>query len=339
MAENFLFSVNTVLPLLLLMSVGFLCRRLHMMDDTFIRQGNNLVFRVFLPILLCKNIMDAGTADGSTGNVFLYVSITVAALFLLLFLVIPLIEKDNRKRGVLIQGIGRSNYALFGIPLVSLLFPNEDVSIASLLVLITVPLFNILSTIALEVFNENNRISGTTAADSINQPVSGKGGSVSGKHSQVLHIVRGILLNPLIIGSAIGFLLLKLNFTFPSVIGSVVSQLSRVATPLALFLLGGSFEFSKVSGNVRQLVIGVFGKLVFSPLIFVTLAALLGFRGPALAAILITFASPSAASSYTMAQQMGGDSELAAEQIVFSSLFSIATVFLFILVLKTLNLI
>lgn len=329
MLNNLLFSVNTVLPLLIMMLVGFFCRRLKMMDDTLIKQGNNIVFRVFLPILICKNIYEAEKGDGSAVKAFLFVGLSVTALFLLLFLIIPLIEKDNRKRGVLIQGIGRSNYALFGIPLVTLLFPNDDVSIASLLVLITIPLFNALSTIALQVYD---------LPDELRQNNDGTANSQRRKKT-VLHILKGIAKNPLIISSVIGMIILQFNIPLPAAITNVATQFSRVATPLALFLLGGSFEFSKVSSNLRQLGIGVIGKLIVSPLIFVTLAALLGFRGPALAAILITFASPTAASSYTMAHQMGGDSELAAEQIVFSTVFSILTVFLFIFVLKSLALI
>ena len=54
--------------------------------------------------------------------------------------------------GVLIQGIARSNYAIFGIPLVMMMYPEGDTSIAVLLVAVVVPVFNVLSTIALMIF-------------------------------------------------------------------------------------------------------------------------------------------------------------------------------------------
>ena len=329
MLDNLIFSINTVLPLLLLMLVGLLCRRLKMFDDKFVSRGNNLVFRVFLPVMVTKNIMEASTVDSAAMKVFLYVMVTVTALFLVLFAVIPFIEKDNKKRGVMIQAIGRSNYALFGIPLVTLLFPNEDVSIASILVLATVPLFNVYSTIALEVYNLPEHLQAKQTGDAEKQR----------RKAAAIHILKGIVMNPLIIASVLGFILFKLNVTFPKPINTVISNLSGVATPLALFLLGGSFEFSKIHGNLKQLIICVTGKLIISPLIFVTLAVILGFNGPALGAILITFASPAAASSFPMAQQMGGDAELAAEHIVFSSAFSVLTVFCFVFVLKTIGVI
>ncbi len=340
MLDNLIFSINTVLPLLFLMLVGFFCRRIGLFDDAFVKKGNNLVFRVFLPVLVCKNIIQATGTDSSTIKVFLYVTIGVSALFAVLFLIIPLIEKDNRKRGVMIQAIGRSNYAIFGLTLVELIFPGQDVSVAAILVLATVPLFNVFSTIALEVYN---------LPDDLSTKLDGEAEKAR-KKKAARHIIKGILLNPLIIACVLGFIIYYLKKEIPeTTLASVtdtlkpvittINNLASVATPLALVLLGGSFEFSKIHGNLRQLIICVVGKLVISPAIFVTLAAILGFRGPALAAILITFASPAAASSYPMAQQMGGDSELAAEHIVFSTTFSVLTVFVFIFVLKTLALI
>ena len=329
MLDNLVFSINTVLPLLLLMLVGFFLRRIGLFDDTFVKKGNNLIFRVFLPVLVCKNIMQATGTDSSTFKVFLYVIIAVTVLFGVLFIIIPFIEKDNRKRGVMIQAIGRSNYAIFGLSLVELIFPGQDVSVASILVLATVPLFNVYSTIALEVYN---------LPEGLNKKLDGDAEKARRKKA-FLHILKGILLNPLIIACVLGFILYRLNFDFPGPVAAAWNNLAGIATPLALVLLGGSFEFSKIHGNLKQLIICVVGKLIVSPAVFVTLAAVLGFRGPALAAILISFASPAAASSYPMAQQMGGDSELAAEHIVFSTTFSVLTVFIFIFVLKTLALI
>lgn len=333
MLENLLYSINTVMPLLLLMVVGFFCRRIGMFDDTFVKKGNNLVFRVFLPVLLFKNVMQASGTDASTIRVFLFVVCGITALFLMLFIIIPIIEKDNRRRGAMIQAIGRSNYALFGIPLVTLLFPNEDVSVASILVLATVPLFNIYSTIALQVYNLPDDLSKKLEGEEEKQR----------KKKAAAHIIKGILKNPLIIASVSGFVVYKLQIPFlcspdaDNFILTTISNLAKVATPLALVLLGGSFDFSKIHGNIKPLTITLLGKLIISPLIFVTLAVILGFRGPALGAILITFASPAAASSYPMAQQMGSDAELTAEHIVFSSTLSVLTVFLFIFVLKSIG--
>jgi len=107
----------------------------------------------------------------------------------------------------------------------------------------------------------------------------------------------------------------------------------------ALVILGAEFNFGQVRKCVRQLVIGVSGRLVVMPLIFLTIAVLLGFRGEELIALLVMLAAPPAVSSFTMAQQMDGDSELAAGLVVFGSSLAVVTMFIWIFVLKSMALI
>lgn len=309
--ENLIISFNVVFPLFLLMAAGYGIKHLGLFDDKNLRVMNNLVFRVFLPVLIFKNVSES-SFENLNWNVLLYAAVGLLAVFGLLFLIVPKIEPEDRKRGVLIQGIGRSNFVLYGIPIVTSLCGQEAAGIASLLVAVTIPLYNALSVVALEVY---------------------RGGKV-----KPMHILRGIVTNPLIIATIIGLVFLLGGISLPQVVETTVDDLSKIATPLALFLLGGSFEFSAVGKNWRQLLIGVSGKLIWNPLIFVTGAVLLGFRGEALAGLMIVFMAPTAVNSYTMAQQMGGDDELAGQLVVFSSLFSILTVFLWIFLGKQLGL-
>ena len=152
-------------------------------------------------------------------------------------------------------------------------------------------------------------------------------------------ILLGIAKNPLIISSLLGLLALISGIRFPTPVEKAISDLAGIATPFALFLLGGAMEFSKVSANLRALTIGVVGKLIVMPLIFITAAALCGFRGIELVSMMVLFMAPSAVSSYTMAQQMDADGELAGQQVVFTTAFSIFTIFLIILLTKSLGLI
>lgn len=285
-----------------------MARQWKMFDKQALHTMNNLVFRIFLPLLLCKNIMSGSESAIINKDIFLYAAVGIFSVFALLFLIIPILEKDDRKRGVMIQGIGRSNYTLFGIPLVQSFFPNSDVGIASLLVMVVVPIFNVLSIISLEIYS---------------------GGKTNNKK-----IIKGIITNPLIIGSTIGLLLLKTQVALPQFILSPMNGLAQIAAPFALFLLGGSLEFSKVEANLKQLIIAIVGKLVISPLIFLSIAVALGFRGVELACLLIVFGSPTAVNSYIMAQQMGGDEELAGQQVFFSTALSIITIFIFVLIAK-----
>ena len=89
-----------------------------------------------------------------------------------------------------------------------------------------------------------------------------------------------------------------------------------------------------MKGRGKQLMIGIGGKLVAVPLIFLTIGILLGFRGAELVVLLALFGSPAAVSSFIMAQQMDGDGDLAGQLVVLGSLCSIITMFIWIFILK-----
>ena len=145
------------------------------------------------------------------------------------------------------------------------------------------------------------------------------------------------MLNPLILGTLAGFLLWYFRIPIPTLIETPLRSLGSVATPLALFTLGASLDFGKARANSRLLVIGVAGRLVVVPLIFLSLAVALGIRDVSLAALIAVYASPTSVSSFPMAQQMGGNGDLAGGQVVFTTVFSILTVFLWVFALKSLG--
>ncbi len=309
--QDLLFSFNTVFPLLVMMMAGFGARRLGWLSDSATRQINNCVFRLFLPLLLCYNILDTDPGAAVDGKALLFAGVACVTMFLLLFWLIPRVVKDHQSRGVMIQGICRSNYAIFGIPLVLMMYPDADASVAVMMVLVAVPIFNILSTVALMLYSKE---------------------AVS-----AWRIIKGVLLNPLILGTATGFLLWKLGVQIPAVLDTPFRKLGSIATPLSLFLLGASLDFGKAKANRVLLSWSVVGRLVLVPLVCLSAALLLGIRDVALAAMIALFASPTAVSSYPMAQQMGGDDALAAGQVVFTTVFSVVTVFLWVFALKALS--
>lgn len=309
--DDLLFSLNTVFPLLVMMAVGFAARRVGVIGESAARQINACVFKIFLPLLLCFNIVDTELGASTDVRTLLYAFVTTLLCFGVLFFATPRLCRDRASCGVLIQGIARSNYAIFGIPLVMMMYPEGDTSIAVLMVAVVVPVFNVLSTVALMVFG--------------------------GEKGSPWRIVKGVLLNPLILGTLAGFLLWYFRVPIPSLIETPLRSLGSIATPLALFILGASLDFSKARANSKLLVISVTGRLVVVPLIFLSLAVALGIRDVSLAALIAVYASPTSVSSFPMAQQMGGNGDLAGGQVVFTTVFSILTVFLWVFVLKSLG--
>ena len=117
-----------------------------------------------------------------------------------------------------------------------------------------------------------------------------------------------------------------------------MDSLASAATPVALIALGASFHMERVSADKRAIVVGVLMKLVLLPLAALSVGAALGFRGVELGAMAVVFAAPTSVSSFSMAQQMGADADLAASLVVFTGMFSCPTIFLWTFALLQLGL-
>lgn len=311
--ENLILSFTVVFPLFANMILGYGLKSIHLLDEGTTKNMNTVVFKVFLPLLLFNNIYKTNLNGIFNGKILGFAALSIIALFIILCILIPIIEKDNKKRGVMIQGIFRSNFVIFGLPVATALFGDGQVCIIALLIAVVVPLFNFLSVIALEIF---------------------RGGKID-----IKNVLKGIITNPLIIASAIGLTFLFLNIKLPGVLEKSVEDISKIATPLSLILLGATFEFKAIKANLKQTIISVVGRLVILPSIMLPLSAFLGFRNVELVGLMLIFGAPTAVSSFTMAEKMDGDAELASQIVVFTSAFCILTVFIWIFILKQLALI
>lgn len=306
--ENLILSLNVVLPLFITMSLGYFLKYLNMFDNNTLDTMNNITFKSFLPVLLFYNIYKTDLHDTFNLKIIIFSVTCVIVLYLLLYLIVPLIEKDNKKRGALLQGLFRSNFVIFGLPITESLFGSEKVGVAALLIAVIVPLFNMLSVLALETF---------------------RGGKLNFKK-----IFIGIIKNPLIIASCLGVLTLLLKIKIPTAIEKTISDVSKIATPLSLILLGASFKFDNIKKYLKQTTIAVIGKTILIPCIILPICIMFGYRDVELSTLMIIFAAPTAISSFTMAKQMDSDSDLAGQIVVFTSAFCVITVFMWIFILK-----
>ena len=309
--ENLMISANAVLPMCLVMALGYGTRRLGWLRREEISTINKIAFRIFLPCLLYYNIYCSDLSGSFDPLLMAYAVGGVLLTFGLALGYTLLTEKLPERRGVLIQGMFRSNYVIMGIPVATALLGADQLGTVSILIAVIVPLFNMLAVVVLEVFR--------------------------GQKPKPLHILGQIAKNPLVIGSVLGILTLVAGIRLPHILEQTIQSVSAIASPLQLFLLGAFFQFSGLKTYRRELVTVSIAKLIVSPGLFLGLGALLGFRGVAFVSLIGIFASPTAVNSFTMAQQMGGDAELAGGIVVTTSAASILTMFLWIFLFKSLG--
>ena len=281
------------------------------MNEMEVKKLNKLVFHVFFPCLMFRNIYGAEIEDAVDLKMIVYGVVMILLVYFTAMAVVVKIEPSNRSRGAMIQAIYRSNFVILGLPIAANLFGGEKLTTTAVAVTIVVPLFNVLAVVVLEIFR--------------------------GGKPEPVKILKGIAQNPLIIGAVLGILTVVFQIQLPQLAEDVIDQLKDVATPLALVTLGMSLNLKEMGAEKRNLIICVLGRLVIVPGIALTGAALLGIRGVAFVTLLAVFASPCAVSSFTMAEQMDSDAELAANAVVLSSAFACVTMFLWIFLFKSLG--
>lgn len=310
---NLILSFNVVAPIFLLMALGYCFRRSGMADAPFFQKLNNLVFQVFLPCMLFNNIYKTDLKSTFSGSLFVFALGSLLLLFGVLCLVVPKLVSVPAQRGVIIQGIFRSNYVIFGVTIVTNMFGAEHAALASLLSAILVPAYNFLAVVALEVFTSGGRV-------------------------DIKGTLFKIVQNPLILATVAGIVVSLCGIRFPVFLETTLADLSKLATPLAFLILGGDFDFNLARGNLKLASIAVFCKLVVVPVIFVPIAVWLGYRESDLLAVALAFETPVAVSSYIMAAKAKADAQLAGQLVVLSSAGCILTVFLMVFILKQLGL-
>lgn len=312
--ESLILSFNAVTPLFILMLVGYAIRGAGLASKSDFDKMNSLVFKIFLPVLLFYNIYSTTNIETFDISIVLFTILGVVATFVVGYIILKATMKDFSKASSMLQGFYRSNFAILGIPLINSICGENVTGLTYLMVAVVVPLFSILAVIGFEVFKAQK------------------------SDIKILSLIVEMIKTPLIIGCLLGLVFFLFNIKLPFVIEKSVSDISKIATPLAIVAIGGSFTFRSIKGCLKEVAITVFLRLVFIPLITIIIAVMMGFRGEALACLLITFGGPVSISSFSMAQQMGGDEDVAANVVIFSSLLCILTMFCWIFALNMLGL-
>lgn len=312
--QSILMSFNVMMPVFLTILLGMFLRKIGLLPRTMIRDLNRLVFKCFLPVMLFNNVRATDFRQSFELPLIGYAVGTTLLWFVFLVLVVPRFVKKPEQQSVVVQGLYRSNYVILGIPIVSNIYKGESIATITMLIAVIVPLFNLLAVYLFERFNGEN------------------------KHNPA-RMMLSIAKNPLILATVLGMLYTLSGITFPSFVDATLADLAAITIPLALLILGADLDLNRSTTAMGLLCFTVLGKIILVPMLFLPIAALLGFRGQALASLLAMYASPAAVSGYIMAQNENADHHLAGQIVVFTSVLSCFSLFLFIAVMRELALI
>ncbi|MBQ1244107.1 MAG: AEC family transporter [Clostridia bacterium] len=333
MKDIFMFSFNAVMPILLMMLLGYFLKTVHFADEAFFKKANTLVFKVFLPTLLFINVYDIESLAAVNWRAVIYTLLIVLVLCGAGLILTKLLFRTRSKIGPLCQCSFRSNYAIIGIPLAETLGGSAGVGFACVLSAVAIPLFNVLAVVILSHYSSEKQAGSVKAT------------------------IKKTATNPLIIGVLLGVIVLAIRSALPlNAEGEIVFSIARdlpwfysalktVAkgtTALALIVLGARFDFSRVSSLLGEITFGTLMRLVVAPLVGIGTGILLSentslinITATEYPALISLFASPIAVSSAVMVGEIGGDEQLAGQLVVWTSVFSMFTMFGTIFIMKS----
>lgn len=310
--ENFIYSINSTMPIFLVMILGWWLKKIRFLSDEFVTVADKLVFKVALPVLVFQDIAEANLSEDFDWKFVLFCFLGTCVFFGLTWILAELFIRDKSLIGSFVQGSFRGSAAILGIAFAENIYGSSG--LVPMMIVASIPLFNIFSVVVL--------IRSANAGETDKKVV-------------VKKTLKGILTNPIIIGIFAGIPFALLKVQFPVILSKAMTSVANMSTPLALIAIGAGFSTGAALEKWKPTVVASVIKLVLIPGIFLPLAVTMGFRNEELVALLILTGAPTTVSSYIMAKNMGNDGVLASGIVVMTTLLSSVTLTFIIFVLKS----
>lgn len=294
--------INTLLPVFIIITLGAILHWKNFLTDRILSGMKWLVYWVGLPALLIHGIMGATLSGKMINSLGIVLCATATAIIVSLALALMFRMKPNRI-GTFIQASFRGNLAFVGLPVVIYAFSSngQDPHAAEQIALLTIgPLVVVYNVVAVVALLASQHKFGWSA---------------------FRQMLTGLITNPLLLACVIGTLGAVMDISLPPVMNRTLDTLGSMTLPLALLCVGGAL-IGTHSGQSLPVIGSAVCKLAITPFAGYLIARAIGAGSLETAVALILLATPTAVSSYVMADQMDGDSALAASAVVVTTLLS-----------------
>lgn len=310
---SFLVPLNAIMPLCLMIAIGYLLKQIRFFNDNFVETGNRLCFKLLFPVSMFQILHGNDALRHIQGTCVIFCVAGIILVFISGFLIVPWFENDNRRRGVLIQALFHSNFIVYGTAVCIKMFGSVCEPLVAVLSGVTIPVYNLFSALVLEYY----------------------AGKENSGRVHLKPVLIQICKNPLLIGIAAGILFSFTGLKLPQIVETTMGDLAKTATPLALLFLGSEFEFKHLKAFRRYVVcINILRQVVIAG-VLVAAAWMVGLRGYELGTVMCIFGAPVAVSTNVLAVRAGADGELASVMIVSTTIVSSVTIFIMTVLLSS----
>lgn len=311
--DSLLFSLNGTVPIFLIILFSYWLKERNFFPEGCINGIDRLVFHILMPIMLFVDMATTPILENFDPLFSTFCFVSTLLIILTLWGLTVLLMKDKRSVGAFVQASYRSSVAILGIALTMNIY--GDASMVPQMIVAAVPVYNVMAVIILTIHSD--------------APV--KDGS------RMRATVKGIFTNPILIGIFAGLPFSLLNIPIPAMLLSSLEMLGDCASPMALVVIGASFEGAKALQKIKPTVIAATIKLFVLPCITLPIAYWLGFRDQAMIVLLILSGSPTTVASYIMAKNQGNDHVLTASVVMLTTAMAAISLTLFLFILRSIG--
>ncbi|MEA3467153.1 MAG: AEC family transporter [Thermodesulfobacteriota bacterium] len=302
--------IEIVLPVFLIIGLGYTIRRMGLVSGAFFSEVNKLVYYVCLPLLLIYKIAGADFSTSFNFRLVIASSAGVACCFAISYLYGKWRSYPAPVHGSFCQGSFRGNLAYIGLAIVFNAYGDIGLTRAGILLGFLVPVLNFFAIFALLLPQQQQQTS-------------------------CKEIIKQLISNPLILASLAGLLWSFFKLPMPIILDRTLNIATGMTLPLALISIGGSFSLANLKGDIGKAALATAMKLLLLPLITGVLMILLNVSGLDFAIGLLMAGAPTAVATYIMACQMGADGDLAGTIVMMATSFSAVSYSILLLCLNS----
>ena len=305
MLYNFIEIFLVISPVFILIILGNLLRRIGVPDLSFWHASDKLIYWILIPALLFHHVSQITLSSTMLAN---YAAVILSGLFVvttLSFVAGKLFGYTPQIWTSVMQGAARHN-AFIALAIAGSLFGDEGLALGAIFMVILIPITNIVIVSAM--------------ASSLNQEV--------GNNSRpgIFHVLFELIKNPFILAITIGLFISFVDAERIIIIHETTGLLGSAALPIMLLSIGVNIKIGEISLTITPVIIANVLKLLIFPIVVFFVAKSMNLSLFETTVAVIFAAVPTAASSYSLARQFGGETQLMTSIITIQVALSFITI-------------
>ena len=297
-----LLVISALLPVFMVIALGYFLRHRDVLDASAWQGLENLCYFVLFPVLLVKTLAVAELGSAEIARFSGALVFAILVMTVLLLLAYPVLHRyfDVSRAAFtsLVQGATRW-HGFIALSIVGLQLGDEGVAYMAVTMAIIIPLLNVINVMVLAHYGD----------------AEGDLSSVFGK----------LVKNPFIIACVLGALLNFSGLGLAPLLYNVADIIGSGALGVGLLTVGAGIHISGIRDHRGLVIFGALLRLLGMPALMFAGCLLFGVEGLPRTVAMLAAAVPTAASSFVLAKQMGGDAPLMANLITLQVLGAIMT--------------